>query len=268
MDFSEKLLYGKKAQIMKVALLCPPLLDDFQSSVIQNILFSGHNVYFCLIDKRKGKSALARLGRNIKRGRGGYITVMALKKVFLKRPSASTKELMLSKSIQFLETEDIYGEETLSKLRQIKPDVMCLIGGFGIIKNELLSIAQFGILSYHHGDLSKYRGQPPAFWELYNGEKEIGVTVQKLSSGLDSGIPIIEKKIAVNDAERYRVVRDRIFKESTKMMADSLNIVEKTPFAPLKEYGKLYTLPNLRQWIWFNLKMFNRWIKYVSKNLF
>ena len=35
---------------------------------------------------------------------------------------------------------------------------------------------------------------PPAFWELYNGEKEMGLTVQKLSVNLDSGSPLVEKK--------------------------------------------------------------------------
>lgn len=39
------------------------------------------------------------------------------------------------------------------------------------------------MLSYHHGDMRRYRGQPPGFWELYNGEREIGVTVQRLAAG-------------------------------------------------------------------------------------
>ena len=54
------------------------------------------------------------------------------------------------------------------------PDVLLRIGGFGIVKEPLLSLCRAGVLSYHHGDMRRYRGQPPAFWELYHGERSIG----------------------------------------------------------------------------------------------
>jgi methionyl-tRNA formyltransferase len=74
----------------------------------------------------------------------------------------------------------------------LRPDLLLLIGGFGIIKAPLLDLAPQGVLSYHHGDMREYRGQPPAFWELYNGEKPNRVTVQRLSPGIDCGQPIVE----------------------------------------------------------------------------
>ena len=53
-------------------------------------------------------------------------------------------------------------------------DVLCLIEGYGIIKRPLLEITNFGVFSYHHGDMKFYRGMLPAFWELYNGETRMG----------------------------------------------------------------------------------------------
>ena len=43
------------------------------------------------------------------------------------------------------------------------------------------------ILSYHHGDPSKYRGRPAGFYEVLSGEKTIGIIVQTLSNELDAG---------------------------------------------------------------------------------
>lgn len=43
------------------------------------------------------------------------------------------------------------------------------------------------ILSYHHGDPSKYRGRPAGFYEILNGEKTTGIIVQALSNKLDAG---------------------------------------------------------------------------------
>ena len=45
--------------------------------------------------------------------------------------------------------------------------------------------------------MRKYRGMPPGLWELYHGEREMGITVQKLAAGLDCGVPIEEKHIPI-----------------------------------------------------------------------
>jgi methionyl-tRNA formyltransferase len=73
----------------------------------------------------------------------------------------------------------------IENIRKFKPDILLLIDGFGIIKEPLLKITPLGVLSYHHGNMQKYRGEPPAFLELYNNENEMGITVQILSSGLE-----------------------------------------------------------------------------------
>ena len=55
--------------------------------------------------------------------------------------------------------------------------------GLGIIKTN----SKIPILSFHHGDPSKYRGRPSGFYELYNSEKMMGQIVQIISSNLDGG---------------------------------------------------------------------------------
>ena len=42
--------------------------------------------------------------------------------------------------------------------------------GFNIIRGEILRTAKYGVWSYHHDDLNKYRGSPACFWELYFGD--------------------------------------------------------------------------------------------------
>ena len=141
-------------------------------------------------------------------------------------------------------------------------DVLCLIGGFGIIKRPLLEIANYGVLSYHHGDMRFYRGMPPAFWELYNGEIRMGVTVQRLSAGLDKGMPIIEMSVPIRMDDTLRSLRNRMFSMSTGMMSKAIGLLKTGEFQYFKEYGPLYTLPSLRQWIVLNIKVFLRHIKF------
>lgn len=58
--------------------------------------------------------------------------------------------------------------------------------GMGLLRiDEKLS--QCNVLSFHHGNPTKYRGRPAGFYEILNGEKKSGVIVQKLNNELDAG---------------------------------------------------------------------------------
>ena len=69
-----------------------------------------------------------------------------------------------------------------------------------LLKNQVEVVIKFGmnlvkidekleelnVISFHHGDPSKYRGRPAGFYEILYGEKKSGVIVQKISNKLDS----------------------------------------------------------------------------------
>ncbi len=60
--------------------------------------------------------------------------------------------------------------------------------GFNIIRGEILQAARYGVWSYHHGDERLYRGGPPGFWEIANGDVTTGAILQRLTDRLDGGV--------------------------------------------------------------------------------
>ena len=135
-----------------------------------------------------------------------------------------------------------------------------MLGGFGIVKEPLLSLVPKGILSYHHGDMRKYRGQPVGFWELYHGEKEMGVTVQRLSAGLDRGTPLEEMTIPIKKGDTVSTLSNRALDSSTGMMHDALQQIQQPDYKPatIDHYGPIYTIPNLRQYLTLQIKLLFR----------
>lgn len=247
---------------MKIALMCGTSLDEFQQQALDPILADKTiEIVEALIDCRPKPSAKKRFMKNLKRGRGGYMLVMLVKSRFAKQqPTADAKEFLSKHSIRCNETTSPYSDETIQRLRQLQPEAMVMLGGFGIVKEPLLSLAPRGILSYHHGNMRKYRGQPVGFWELYNGEREMGVTVQRLAAGIDKGTPIVEKTIPIKKGDRQNTLCDRALNESTGMMHEALLIVSQHDYQPttIDQYGPVYTLPNLRQYIALQLKLLFR----------
>jgi len=238
---------------MRVFVLAAPSLNAFGRSVLERFVASGrHPLCGCAIDIRPRKPLARRLRDNLRRGRGGYVVVMAAK-LFVRRrePSVATRAFCERNGIPVLETVDPYSPETISAIRSHSPDVLVLIDGFGILRRPLLDLAAHGVLSYHHGNMRSYRGQPPALWELYNGERELTVTVQRLREALDAGEPILEWVVPVRDGESVRSLQSRAFAGSDWMLLEAVERLEQPGFEPepIDSFGPVYTLPNLRQWL-------------------
>ena len=82
--------------------------------------------------------------------------------------------------------------------------------GFGILKGEILDAARLGVWSYHHGDDRRYRGQPPGFWEIYDGEPTVGAILQRITEKLDAGT-VLHRGCFRTINHSYRQTRDQLF---------------------------------------------------------
>jgi len=255
---------------VNIGMLVSDTISDFRQRTLKPVIEDERfNIKVAIVDKRPKKSFKEKLIKNIKRGRGGYMIVMAFQKLFSKKSnqkSISTKEFCKRHNIDIIETKEPYSKETIEAIRAYNLDVLILVGGYGIIKEPLINLTPNGVLSYHHGDMRKYRGMPPAFWELYNGEKEIGVTLQKLDIGLDCGIPVVEKHIPIKPDDTLESLTKRLYRVSEDMLYKALIKIDSgKKLETIEEFGRVYTLPNLREWLIFNLKMYFRKISNVGK---
>lgn len=250
---------------MKIGLLADDCLSDFVLKTLEPILSdSNFSIEVAIIDRRPKLTLKQKLKSNLKRGRGAYVFVMAFNNFFSKKePCIPTIDFCINNKIEVIEAINPYSQTTIESIKRCNLDLLVLVGGFGIIKKPLLDVTPVGVLSYHHGDMRKYRGMPPALWELYNNEKEMGVTVQLLSTGIDNGIPIVEKKLAIRKKDTLKKLQKRALDESVYMLYSALVKVSSKDFKPekLDRLGNVYTLPNLRQWVILNLKLLWRGVK-------
>ena len=90
-----------------------------------------------------------------------------------------------------------FREADVQAIRAYKLDVLLRLG-FNILKGDILTAARCGIWSYHHGDPEFYRGAPPQFWEMAEGNPLSGVVLQILDEQLDAGT-VIEKGLFATD---------------------------------------------------------------------
>jgi hypothetical protein len=102
----------------------------------------------------------------------------------------------LRKRIHFV--DDLHAEDVLQLVRELRPALGLVYGG-PIIRPELYSIPALGTLGIHHGKVPQYRGKKTTFWAIYNGEREVGVVIQRISSRLDAGDIVMQATVAVRN---------------------------------------------------------------------
>jgi hypothetical protein len=97
---------------------------------------------------------------------------------------------------------DRIAPEDSARIREAKLDVLFRFG-FRILRGEILSCAKYGIWSFHHADNREYRGAPPGFWEMYEGNPVTGSILQVLTESLDGGRVIYRSISATNSGSLY-----------------------------------------------------------------
>jgi folate-dependent phosphoribosylglycinamide formyltransferase PurN len=138
--------------------------------------------------------SLSNLWRNYWKRRG-VLAIPLLVNLLLRNVlhwiSHPKQELALRRTIAGLSNRiffvhDIHAERVCQSVAEKKAD-LGLIYGAPILKPALFEIPAMGTIGIHHGTLPTYRGKKTTFWEIYNGEKTAGVTIQKVNAGLDTG---------------------------------------------------------------------------------
>lgn len=87
-----------------------------------------------------------------------------------------------------------------------EPDIIFITGyGHKIDVRELSGVLK-GIYNIHFGKLPQYRGPSPVFWQLKNGEPELGLCIHQLIDKLDSGAVIWEQSIKNEEYHTYNYI--------------------------------------------------------------
>lgn len=163
-------------------------------------------------------------------------------------------ELAEKLKIPIKKLEDYHSEESKKILRDTDADLGILYGT-NIIKKEVFSIPRKGSINIHQGLTPFYRGGPSIFWELFNDEKEVGVTVHFVASKVDTGDVILQRKFPLQyDFEKYDLsyesfltdFRSSLTEPMAEMICEAVKQIAEEKENRFKQdlsIGKRYRLP-------------------------
>ena len=107
---------------------------------------------------------------------------------------------------------NISEKKLLEKLFKYKINLICLAGFMKILSGNFIKKFKKPILNIHPSLLPKYKGLSTHKKVINNKEKYSGSTVHLVSSKLDSGHIILQKKIKVSKFDNEKTLEKKILK--------------------------------------------------------
>jgi folate-dependent phosphoribosylglycinamide formyltransferase PurN len=157
----------------------------------------------------------------------------------------------LGVSVNFL--SNYHTEEAMGLMRAAEAD-LGVVWGTNILKECVFRIPRLGSINIHQGLAPYYRGGPPVFWELFNGEREIGVTVHFVESKVDTGEIIAQETLPLNYDYSYGLnyeafiadYRSRMMDHCVRLMVNAVKLIADGAARPRPQntnLGTRYRLP-------------------------
>lgn len=204
------------------------------------------------------RTRFQKLKRSIK-----YDGLAATAGKFLKPSAGGTGNLDLTREaaarcgVAVTEVDDFHSDDSFRALKAANAE-LGVIYGTNIVKESVFSIPKRGSINLHQGLAPFYRGGPPVFWELFNGEKQIGLTAHFVAAQVDTGDIVLQRAVPLkydpsfgldfeSFIDRYR---DRLRGDSARLVADAVAAIAANDFQRVPQdtsLGKRYRLPTKKE---------------------
>jgi len=111
---------------------------------------------------------------------------------------------------------------SLSEIKKKKIRFLCLAGFMKILSNNFITSFSHKIINIHPSLLPKFKGLNTHKRVLKSNEKYSGCTVHYVTSKLDSGKIILQKKIFIGKHETEKSLRKKILIQEHKLYSQSI----------------------------------------------
>ena len=160
----------------------------------------------------------------------------------MKMLASPVKEYAMAQNLTIYQPEKVKkNEEFIQQVRQLNPDLICVVAYGKILPKEILDIPKLGCINVHGSLLPKYRGAAPIQWAVLNGDKKTGITTMYMDVGMDTGDMILKEEVEIGQEETTGELWDRLSKLGAKLLVETIQKIEDGT-APRQKQGEDFSI--------------------------
>jgi methionyl-tRNA formyltransferase len=113
---------------------------------------------------------------------------------------------------------DVNDQRLVAYVKEHNIDLIISVSASQIFHGDILAAPPMGCVNLHNGDLPRYRGMLPNFWQMHNGEERSVLTIHTMAQELDEGKIILQRSTPIGKG----MPLDKLIKDTKISSADTL----------------------------------------------
>jgi methionyl-tRNA formyltransferase len=135
------------------------------------------------------------------------------------------KRVALEESLPVLQPERPRGDEFLSEMRALAPDISVVVAYGHILTTDVIDLPRLGTVNIHASLLPKLRGAAPIQAAIREGHTETGVTIMRMVKALDAGASILQARTPIPDDETFGELQLRLAELGALALVEALALI-------------------------------------------
>ena len=139
------------------------------------------------------------------------------------------------KGIDVLCVPNVNAMECLEILKGYPSELYVSMSFNQIFREDIRELPPLGIINCHAGRLPFYRGRNILNWVLINDEKEFGITVHYVDSGIDTGDILVQRTYGITDQDTYGTLLEKAYQECPSLLYKAIKQIQTGSAHPWKQ---------------------------------
>jgi methionyl-tRNA formyltransferase len=150
--------------------------------------------------------------------------------------SPAVAEAAREVGLELIQPERLHAPEVLDRMAAAEPDVLVLCA-YGVRVSEPL-LSRYEIFNVHPSLLPRWRGAAPVERAIMAGDTETGVSIMRLTEGLDAGPVCLRGSEPIRPDDDYGTLSERLQQLAGELLVRALD--ERPPWVEQDEAGVTY----------------------------
>jgi methionyl-tRNA formyltransferase len=160
----------------------------------------------------------------------------------------SLKEIASGRDVAVYQPDSVNTADGVGQLKAWRPDLLIVAAYGQILKKEVLEAAPMGGINVHASLLPKYRGAAPIAWAIYHGETRTGVTIIRMTTGLDAGDMLAQEALDIRPDETAGELEARLAPVGASLAVHMVGRLAAGPVPGMKQDpAKVTKAPKLKK---------------------
>jgi methionyl-tRNA formyltransferase len=127
--------------------------------------------------------------------------------------------------IELLQAENVNEEGALERIRAVRPEAVAVCAFGQLIREPLLSA--WPLLNVHPSLLPRWRGAAPIERAIMAGDARTGVSVMRVTAGLDSGPVTLREEVAIGPEDDFESLSGKLSALGGELLVEALDLRER-----------------------------------------